>query len=89
MNDLSPSSWKPDETPTHIINPLTKSVTITFRNDENNPYELEVPSLEMSTYPKWQADIIIKKVVDAIINERELGIVTPESRSKLVEEVML
>lgn len=76
-----------DETPTHFYNPLTKNLEVALRNEQNQEVIKVVPAGEISTEPKWLADILIKHLVDAIINDRKLGIVSPEKRLEIQQEI--
>lgn len=84
---MDPKDQKRDDTPTHLFNPLKDVVKIGIRNDENEQETVEIPSLEVSTYPKWLADVLKKHLVDAIMNSRGLGFLTPEDRKEIEDEV--
>lgn len=75
-----------DDTPTHLVSPLNE-ITILIRDDNNIQVPHVIPYLQIVTYPKWKADIIKRKIVDAIINERNLSFITTEQRELLNKEV--
>lgn len=76
-----------DETPTHLFNPLKNDLVLELFNDENIGTIYLARSLEVSTYPRYLADIVKKHLIDKIINDRGLGYVTPEQRKELLEEI--
>lgn len=82
-----PHTWTKDETPVHLINPLTSDISITLFDDDNKSSEKVIPSLEILTYPKWEAEIIKKHILDAVVNDRGLGFVTPENLTELLKEI--
>lgn len=84
---MNPINWTRDETPVHIFNPLTIDVIVPIRDENNVQSDKIVPSLEITTYPRWLAEIVKKHVVDAVINDRELGYQTPEDLAKIQAEV--
>lgn len=75
-----------DETPTHIFNPLKNDLVLQEFNDLNEKITYTIPVVEISTYPKYLADILRKHLVDAIINERNLGYISPEERAEIQKE---
>lgn len=83
---MDPVNQQRDDTPTHLSSPL-KELTVLIRDENNVQVPHVLPYLQIMTYPKWKADIIKKKIIDGIINERNLKYVTPEERKKLEEEV--
>jgi hypothetical protein len=78
-----------DETPTHFYNPLSKNLEISLRDDKNQEIIKVIPAGEISTEPKWLADVLTKHLVDAIINERKLGLVSPEKRLEIQQETQV
>lgn len=84
---MDPTTWKRDETPTHFSNPLKHTVTVELFNDENQKVAHEIPSIEIVTYPKWLADVLKKHLIDAIIDDRDMGYTTPEERAELMKEI--
>lgn len=84
----NPLNWKPDITPTTLINPLKKDVIVDLRDDKNNKYQIKIDAnMGIITLPKWQSDVVKKHLVDEVINVRELGYLSPEERSKIEKEV--
>lgn len=86
---MNPENWEKDITPIHLINPLKLPVEIEEFDDQNQKVKYTIPSMEIKTFPKYQADIIKKHLIDAIINTRKLGYLTPEKRQELEEEVVV
>ena len=84
---MDPTYQKPNVTLKSFYSPLKEDLTITYRDEQNNPVEYIIPSMEVSTYPTFLADNFIKHIIDAVINERELGYLTPEKRAELQKEV--
>jgi len=89
MNRDNPESWEPDETPKKIYNPLDKSFTSEYRNDKNEIETVTIPALDIISLPMWLALHTGKDLVDAIINDRSLGFLTPEERAKIEAEVFI
>ena len=83
---MDPTNQQRDNTPTHFFNPLKDTVKVGVRDDKNVEQMIEIPSMAISTHPKWLADVLVKHLVDAIINERKLGIISPEKWAELQEE---
>ena len=77
---------KRDETPIHFFNPLKENVEIEIYDDQNHINLYILPALEISTYPKYLADILRKHLIDAIINERKIGMISSEKRLEIAKE---
>ncbi len=86
---MDPTLYKRDETPKSFFNPLSFPVNVEYRDEKNNVLIIAIPPLKISEFPTYKADILIKHLVDAIINDRELGIVTPEDRKEIEKEVFI
>lgn len=84
---MDPNTWQKDTTPTYLRNPLKHPLELEEFDDTNHKIKIIVPSLEISTFPKYRAEIVKKHLVDAIINDRKLGFVTPEKRAEIEQEV--
>jgi hypothetical protein len=84
---MNPTDWKPNESPLSIHNPLTHDFTCSYRNEDNSTATLTIPAMDIVTLPTWLAEYAIKHLIDEMINERNLGFVTPQQRKKLESEV--
>lgn len=84
---MNPQDWKRNEAPKSFYNPLKDDFVISYRDEANEPVKYTIPPQKISTYPTYLADYFIKHIVDAIINERELGFLTPDDRQKIEQEV--
>ena len=82
-----PTTWTKDETAKTFFSPLSKDLVIEYRNDDGTYQAYIIPMLSPSTYPTYLADHFIKHIVDAVINERGLGYITPEERAEIQKEV--
>ncbi len=87
--DQNPQKWQPNLIPKTIQNPLSIDFTCTARDDNNSIVTITIPALDAKSYPTYLADHIGKHLVDAIINERDMGYVTPEQRAELAKEVFV
>ena len=85
--DHNPRNWKPNLTPKTFTNPLTKTITIRFRDEANTTHTRDIAAFEVLTEPAYIADHFIKHIVDEIVLERESGYITPERRKELEREV--
>jgi hypothetical protein len=61
---------KKDESPKSLFNPMKSDAVFSIRDDQNVPQIYIIHSMEIETYPTYLADIIIKKLITAIQNER-------------------
>lgn len=86
MND-HPDTWVPDETPTYLFSPLKNNLTISLLDDSNKEITITVPSMEIVTVPKYREELVKRRIVDEIINERNVGYISPEQRLELEKEV--
>lgn len=84
-----PQNWKRDETPKSFSNPLGYDVTFAYQNDDNQTEHITLLAFQVSTYPKYLADWLIKHLLDAIIEDRNMGYVTPDDLRELRSEVEL
>lgn len=82
-----PMTWQRNDTPKKVYNPLTKDLKMKYRDDSNAEHDLVIPFYTTVTLPTWLADVVIVQLVDFLINERDLGIMTPEKRKELEAEV--
>src|SRR3990167_2116788 len=78
-----------DETPISLFNPLNEDFTIEEKDDNNNPIKYTIPSLEIATFPAYQANIIKKHLIDALVNDRGIKYATPEQRDGIEKEVLV
>jgi len=78
-----PTTWKRDETPKSFFSPLKDNFVIEYRDDDNKIIEYIIKPLEIMTYPTYLGNYLINKIVDAMINERKLGYISPEKRKEL------
>lgn len=85
--DSNPENWKRDETPKSFFNPLDKEIEIPYKNDNNDDHIYKMPPLKIATQPKFMADLLIKHIVDEVINYRDIGVVTPQIRAAITKEV--
>lgn len=85
--DSNPENWQRNLTPKTFINPLGSSVEIHHLDDENIPHTYSIPPFKPVTYPSYLADFLILHLVDAVINERKLGYLTPEKRAEIAAEI--
>lgn len=89
MDETNPLTWKRNDKPLSLFNPLNKDVTFEFRDDDNTPEIVVMRSLQLSTFPTYKANIAKKHLIDAIVNERKLGIVSAEERSEIEKEIQV
>lgn len=85
----NPESWLADQTPVSIYNPLTKEIKIERYNDANEAEIYTLLPLSAATYPAYIANYIKRHLVDIIVNERKIGLITPEKRSSIEEEISI
>lgn len=86
---MNPQDWTPDQTPISLYNPLNHDITIERFNDENTIEKYTIPTMSAITFPAYIANFLKRHLVDEIINERRIGIVTPEKRREIEEEVLV
>jgi hypothetical protein len=79
----------PDLTPKSIFNPLPNDFSTIYKDDENVDHVYTVPSMQVTTFPTYLANHVITQLTDALINDRNLGYVTPEERRKIEEEILV
>ncbi len=78
-----------NDAPKSFTNPLTHEVIYEYFTEPDNTREkIVVKPFTQTTLPTWLADIVIEHVIDAMINEQNLGLVTPEMREELRNEVL-
>lgn len=80
---------KRNDTPVTLFNPLPVDFVDTYRDEDNKPIEYTIHSFESQIFPKYMADIFLKKMVEMIINDRKLGFVTPEDRKELEKDILI
>lgn len=85
----NPESWKRDETPISLYNPLSEDVTIKRLDDQNREEVHILPATTAKTYPAYLANYLKNHLIDHIINARNIGLVTPEKRATIEQEVMI
>lgn len=85
----NPFLRSPNLTPKKICNVLERDFTFTYLNDNNDSESLTIPALDIVTLPSWLANLVAKHIADGVINDRELGYVTPEERAKIEEGVFV
>ena len=85
----NPKDWKPDTTPITLYNPLMKDIVISRYTDDNTEETYTIPPMSAVTHPAYIANHLKRHLVDAIINHRKLGLVTPEMRSEIEKEVIV
>jgi hypothetical protein len=85
--DTNPEHWKPDIRPMSLFNPLNHEVMIERYNDHNELENTAIPPISAATFPAHIAIYLKRHLVDIIINERRLGLVTPEIRATIEAEV--
>lgn len=78
---------KRNDSPKTFFNPLHKKLELEYRDDNNEIENITLAPLSALTYPTFKADFLIKHIIDALIDERELGYVTPGGRKLLQQEV--
>lgn len=86
MKDSNPENWKRDDTPTSFFNPLDEDFAIDYRLDDGSLKNYIIPTIKISTYPKYLADYFVVHIVDEMINKRNLGHLTVEDRAELTKE---
>lgn len=83
-----PESWTPDETPKSFQNPMTRPFQIVRFDEDNRPVAYEIAPLAIVTYPTYIADFLINHLTNAVINDRNLGYLTPEERAAITAEIL-
>ena len=78
-----------DNTLKSLFNPLRTDFTVFLRDDDNKPQEYKIRSMEIETFPSYIADIIIKKLVTAIQNERNIDPIKKDEEEKIVKEIVV
>lgn len=76
---------KRNEAPKNVFNPLNEDLVFRLRNDKNEHVEYVLPFFKASTFPTYIADRLIERVIDAIVNDRNLKY---PDREKIREEVV-
>lgn len=82
-----PLTWTADTTPTSLFNPLNHEVVIERYNEQNVLENIALPPISAATFPAHVAIYLKRHLVDIIVNERKLGLVTPEKRAEIEQEV--
>lgn len=73
-----------------LYNPTETTLEATLLNDNNEEVQYSIPSHEIGYFAPHIAPLIEKRLVDAVINERELGlneIYNEEYMKKVKEEI--
>ncbi len=87
--DSDPTHWTKNTTPKSFFNPLNHNIEVDYRDEKNLVNKIIIPSLEISTHPTYLANVLIKHLIDTMINDRELGYMSPEELKKLEEEILV
>ncbi len=87
MND--PKYWKKNVNPVSFKNPLEREISIDQFNPQNRIVTTVFAPLKTYTMPKYKADYFIKHITDAVINDRQMGYLTPEARIEVEKEVRI
>lgn len=82
-----PLTWNRNDAPKTFFNPLTKNIVLHYINDANESQEYTLKAYLPATHPTYLANWMIEKLIDEIINYRELGYITPEQRAEIKNEV--
>ncbi len=86
---MDPTLYKIDDTPKSFFNPLDKDIQVEYRHENNLVDLINIPSLKISTHPTYIANVLVKHLIDAIVNDRELGLQSPELLRKIEQEVLV
>lgn len=86
---MDASDIKRDDTLKSFFNPCSKSVFVYYKDDNNVAETIELMPLKMATYPAYKANVLIKHIADAVINERNLKYVTPDKRDEIIKEIVV
>lgn len=86
---MDPANLTPDETPVDLLNPLSRDVTYELLDDNNKPQSFTLQSMTVSTHPKYRADILLKRLMDEVINDRKIGFPGPNDREKILQEILI
>ena len=81
--DLKPRN----DTPKSIFNPLKTDLDISYRDDNNTIRQYKVRSMEISTFPTYLADHIIKKLITAVQNERSINPIDDKKVEEIRKEI--
>ena len=81
--DLKPRN----ETPKSVFNPLKTDFICTLRDDQNVSQTYIIHSMEIETYPAYIADVLMKKLITAIKNARNVNPISLEEEEKIKKEV--
>jgi hypothetical protein len=79
MND---TPLKQDDTPTNIFNPLSEDFTWTMANEQNEKVEYTMPSMSISTFPKYLADHMARHLAQKIAMKNMVR-VTPDGPMRI------
>lgn len=82
-----PQTWTRNDTPKSFYNPLNDAQSFEYRHENNTLETYSIPPLKTSTYPTYLADFLINQLLNALINDRNLGYLTPEKRAELRKEI--
>ena len=78
-----------DETLVSIFNPLEIDFKTLIRDDNNSQDEYTVPSLQIVSFPKYKADIIINKLLRVVQDKRRISYFDLEEEKKIREEIQV
>ena len=77
---------KRDDTPKSLFNPIKDDFIAEIRDDHNIKQTYIIHSMEIETFPAWLADILTKKLITAVKNERQIGF-SPELEEEIRKEI--
>jgi hypothetical protein len=63
---------KRDNSPKSLFNPLKTNFITSIRDDNNIPQDYIIRSMEIATFPAYLAKHIIRNLITAVQNEREI-----------------
>lgn len=82
------TKWiKRDDTPKSIFNPMRIDFITSIRDDDNKPKDYIILSMESKTYPAYITNIIIKKLIRAIQDERSVNYLDKEKEDEIRKEI--
>lgn len=68
------TNWiKRDDSPKSIFNPLTEEFIAEYRDDKNIPQTVRLLPMSVNTFPKWLADNIVRQLIVAVQNKRNIS----------------
>lgn len=70
-----------------LYNPLSNDFTYELFNDDNEAVSYTIHSLEIEFYESPVYDLLKKHLIDAISNDRELGLYDMEGLAQIKKEI--